>query len=270
MTPLTQEQLLELASGYALGALSPEETAAVEAALPGNAALAAEVQAFRETMGAMLSAEVPMTPRASLRDEWLQRVREGRREPDVVPIRTATAAPRERSRRIPAVLAIAALAASFVGVVFLGGRLQRVQQRLEVAMAAQAERERQLNTLLEAEGNLMVAVLDTHNEHGTGVQFFWNVRQQRGMVHAFHLPPAPKGRAYQVWVTRGAVPISVRVFDSEPGGHALVENLQLPKSADGITAVAITVEPEGGSALPTSTPIMQGELQQRTSAVVSR
>ena len=79
MTPLTQEQLLDLASGYALGALTPEEAAAVEAALPGNAALAAEVQSFRDTMGTMLSAEAPITPRASLRDEWLQRVREGRR-----------------------------------------------------------------------------------------------------------------------------------------------------------------------------------------------
>ena len=73
-------------------------------------------------------------------------------------------------------------------MVILGTQLRRSQRLLDSAQAAEAKRERQLNTVLEAEGKLMVAMLDTHNEHGTGVQFFWNVRQQRGMVHA--LPPA--------------------------------------------------------------------------------
>ena len=78
MNAYTQDQLLDMASGYALGALSAEENAAVEAALPGNAQLAAAVLSFRETMGTMLRAEPPMAPRERLREEWLQRVRDGR------------------------------------------------------------------------------------------------------------------------------------------------------------------------------------------------
>ena len=157
----------------------------------------------------------------------------------------------------------AALAASLTGIVVLGVQLQRTRDALAVASSSEQTRERQLNTVLEAESGLLVAMLKGSDPQGPGVQFFWNVRQQRGMVHAFHLPPAPAGHAYQVWVLRGPTPISVRVFDSDADGHALIERIVLPDSPQGISTVAITVEPAGGSPQPTTTPILAGELLRR-------
>jgi anti-sigma-K factor RskA len=258
MSAFTRDQLLELASGYALGALSRDEAAAVEAALPGDAALAAEVAAFRETMAVLAKAEPPLAPRPALREEWLRRARaNASRASDSVNVRAIEA--RRRTPRTATWLSLA-LAASFVGVCVLGLDLMRTRARLSDAILAEAKRERQLNTVLEAEGQLMVAMLKGSAEHGEGVQFFWNVRQQRAMVHAFHLPPAPPGREYQLWVLRGSQAISARVFNSDPDGHALVEKIDLPASPDGITKVAITIEPAGGSPQPTTTPIMAGDL----------
>lgn len=267
MSAHTQAQLFELASGYALGALSPDETAAVEAALPDNAELAAEVLSIRETMGALLRAEAPIVPRAGLRAQWtqraasLQRAREEDRHSSTATITRITDV-RRRPRSVTWFLGTA-LAASLTGLAVLGAQLQKSRDLLTVAMAATEKRERQLNTVLEAEDGLLLAILKGNVASETGVQFFWNVRQKRGMVHAFHLPPAPVGRAYQVWVHNGATITSVRVFDSGQDGHALIEQIALPDSPSGITSVSITVEPAGGSPQPTTAPILTGDLQRR-------
>jgi hypothetical protein len=63
--------------------------------------------------------------------------------------------------------------------------------------------------------------------------------------------PAP-GKVYQAWVQRrGARGVAPSVTFVPRSGLTLVE---LPESADGLAAVAVSVEPEGGSKAPTSTP----------------
>ena len=93
---------------------------------------------------------------------------------------------------------------------------------------------------------------------GPGVQVFWNERHRAGVLHAFRLPPAPPGRAYQLWTTVAGRPVPSRVFDSDPDGHALVERLDLPRTTAGVTEMAITMEPAAGSATPTGAVIMRG------------
>jgi hypothetical protein len=63
--------------------------------------------------------------------------------------------------------------------------------------------------------------------------------------------PAP-GKVYQAWVARrGVHGVAPSVTFVPRPGLTLVE---LPESADGLAAVAVSVEPEGGSKAPTSTP----------------
>jgi anti-sigma-K factor RskA len=67
------------------------------------------------------------------------------------------------------------------------------------------------------------------------------------------LPPPPKGKVYQAWTLHtGATQMSPSVtFVPNPGGVAVVP---LPVNAAQVAAVAISVEPEGGSKQPTSKP----------------
>lgn len=68
------------------------------------------------------------------------------------------------------------------------------------------------------------------------------------------LPPAPLGHVYQAWtLAKGAKTVAPSVtFQPESGGLALV---RLPETATTIAAVAVSVEPEGGSKQPTTKPI---------------
>ncbi len=67
------------------------------------------------------------------------------------------------------------------------------------------------------------------------------------------LPPAPPGMAYQVWAVRDGQHLSVgllHVEGAEPVSAAMSMDLR------GVRALAVTVEPEGGSPRPTSAPVL--------------
>ena len=67
------------------------------------------------------------------------------------------------------------------------------------------------------------------------------------------LPPPPKGKVYQAWTLHaGATKMSPSVtFVPNSSGVAVVP---VPTSAASVVAVAVSVEPDGGSKQPTSTP----------------
>jgi anti-sigma-K factor RskA len=68
-------------------------------------------------------------------------------------------------------------------------------------------------------------------------------------VDTDELPPLEEGRVYQLWALRGAEVQSVGVLQPDKG-----LSMEMPTSD---TELAITVEPAGGSELPTTTPIMR-------------
>jgi len=66
------------------------------------------------------------------------------------------------------------------------------------------------------------------------------------------LPALPKGKVYQAWtLAKGAKTVAPSVTFVPQGGEAVVA---LPESAANLVAVALSVEPEGGSKAPTSKP----------------
>jgi anti-sigma-K factor RskA len=71
----------------------------------------------------------------------------------------------------------------------------------------------------------------------------------------------PAGRAYQLWFITDGKPVPSVTFKPEADGDASVG--QIPVPSDGtVSAAAITVEPEAGSAQPTSPIVMVGTLQK--------
>ncbi len=70
------------------------------------------------------------------------------------------------------------------------------------------------------------------------------------------LVPCPEGRVYQVWFVAPAGPVSAGTFSPESG--AVVE-LSSPTMPEGTRAVRITLEPEGGVAVPSGPEILFGD-----------
>jgi anti-sigma-K factor RskA len=81
----------------------------------------------------------------------------------------------------------------------------------------------------------------------------------RGDLIVHHLPALPAGRIYEMWVQRGsATPTPTgTLFAVTRSGSAAVG---VPGSLDGISAVMVTQEPAGGTAAPTSAPVIVARL----------
>ncbi len=76
------------------------------------------------------------------------------------------------------------------------------------------------------------------------------------LLIASNLPPAQAGKTYEMWVIpKGGAPRPAGLFQSEAGGTAM-HILSGPLDTATLGAVAVTLEPEAGSAAPTSTPII--------------
>ena len=261
MTDFSRDELMEMAPLFAVGATTPEEAAALESAMRSDPALAAEVAAFRE-VAATVATATPVAPSAGLRAELLAAV--SKSAPTSVPRSRSATAPVTPARRpawLPAALAASLLAAAGLGTysVRLSSELHEARAAVGTLDARLQERERTLNTLLDAERDLRVAYLQGDaGPTGPGIQFFWNLKQGRAIAHVFRLKPAPDGRDYQIWALVDGKPVSLSVFNSDADGRALVQEFTLPGTIAGVSAVLVSVEPKGGSVQPTTTPFLAG------------
>jgi hypothetical protein len=80
------------------------------------------------------------------------------------------------------------------------------------------------------------------------------------LLLASNLPPAPEGKAYEMWVIpKGQKPVPAGMFQSAPDGTAL-HVLPGPVDVSATAAVAVTLEAAAGAPQPTSTPLIAAAL----------
>ena len=79
----------------------------------------------------------------------------------------------------------------------------------------------------------------------------------RAVLVAENLPSPPEGKVYEAWLMRDGVPEPAGVFEPPDEGAAAMPIESSLKNTD---AVAVTVEPSGGSSMPTSEPLMTANL----------
>jgi hypothetical protein len=72
------------------------------------------------------------------------------------------------------------------------------------------------------------------------------------LLVAADLPPAPPGKAYEMWIVRDGKAKAAGMFQSAPDGSAMHMQRGTAASHD---AVAVTLENEAGVDQPTSTPL---------------
>ena len=150
--------------------------------------------------------------------------------------RIASALPR-RSRRVVTRAAVAVAAVAVVAAGLLGGALVRERGRNTdlVHVVASADR--------------AVTLQARKGFSGRGRVY---LARDRAALVLDHVPDAGRGRAYQLWAIRDAKPVSMVVV----GGTGHIEQaFGWTGRAD---AFAITIEPLGGSPVPTSNPVLTG------------
>jgi len=223
MTEPTDFELLELATPYALHAMSDEERANVDrrvaaAPSPVAAAFANEVRAVRETM-AVVSAATAAEPPAHLRTAALGAVKS--RDWRQLSWRTAAF--------------VSAAAAVVVGAAAFGiGVLMRPATPSTVAEQVLAAPD--------------VQTVSRPLANGTATVMFSRDRNA-GVLVMNNVPPPSPGTVYQMWLLGAKGPTSAGTMSTAavaPSTKATLTNL------GSSTALAFTVEPGAGSPQPTS------------------
>ncbi|MCC9178294.1 anti-sigma factor [Arthrobacter sp. zg-Y750] len=227
--------LHELAPLYAVDALEPQERVGFEQHLAKCPQCRAEVAEYAE-VGAYLAAQTQEEPPAELRSSVLAAIH-GTKPGQMAEV--ASLDERRRSRR-RSLLAAAAAAVLIPGIALGGWGLgvQWEQRQQEQSAAAEQIRE---NSLLSAPD------VTTHrlDVNGSPATLVISQDQDAALFVAGGLPDAGEGEEYQLWLLEDDTPIPNVRFT---GGDV---RIWLDGDVSAAGAVAMTVEPAGGSEAPT-------------------
>lgn len=217
-----ETDLHELVAAYALNALDDEDRATFEEHLGDCEQCTAALADLRDTAAALAFVPETVAPPAALRGRILETARAERT--NVVPLHRAA----RRTWGVGAVAAVAVAAAVALAIWNVS-----LHNSLDDARSASP----QIVGLKGAEGNLAVA------SSGSAALFMCGIGK------------APAGKTYEAWVITGGKAARAGEFQGSPRCVAI----PLARSVPSGSAVAVTVEPHGGSDQPTTTPIIQSE-----------
>jgi anti-sigma-K factor RskA len=258
---MTREEISELAAGYALGGLEPEERARFEDLLRvGDVEALGALQEFEDTLAGLAAAGAVAPPpevKAALMQRIVTAPRPARATPPVRPL------PRRRRAIWPAVLS-GALAAGLAAIAVGWSVSARYEKRLD-ALARDAE---QLKAELRAQQTVIgilrdpatqvVALAGLPPAPGARARMMWHA-QAGGVFVATGLPAAPEGKAYQLWAIAGTnPPVSAGVFGVDATGTGSLAVHPLP-GVTTVNAFAVTLEPAGGLPAPTGEMYLLGK-----------
>lgn len=230
----------DLIGAYAIDALDDEESRGVRAHLLECERHAAEARSLRRTASLLAVTARPMTPPSALRARILEAVGV---EVSAGAPETTHEAPRPlRGRRefssyprwpwaaAAAAAVIAGLAAWNVAL------LNREDDGLE-RLASRAR---------------IVATLESTDARGGGVVLYFP-DEKKALVVGDGLQVLDQSKnTYQLWEIDGGTPKSIGLMQADAGGHAVAV---VPFDGARAHALAITIEPRGGSPQPTTDPI---------------
>ena len=240
----THDELKAAAAGYVLGSLEPDERREFEAHLAGCAECASEVDSLRPIAAALATAVPQVTPRAEVRDRILAAAAAGLKTRSSVHDRKSPRA----LRWLPLAAAIVIAVGAGVYAVSLQRQMGDLQARFEQAQATTA--------VLAAPDLARIDLQGQAVAPDARARALWS--RSRGLVFtAANLPPAPSGKAYQVWVVTAQAPISAGLLTTDPAGGGTQYYMTAPDIAPPV-AVAVTLEPAGGVAAPTGEKYLVG------------
>ncbi len=275
----------------ALGALPAEEARALEAHLATCAECLEEMREWGETAAALAYSAGLAEPSAGLRARILESVSEraqsqstktnarnvASESPDTTTSNVITLPPSSRRAWSPAVK-YGALAASiaFAALLFslfalwnrnnaMKEEIARLSSRLnEIQGELARERQSKEMIVIRARQDMdMLASSDFVTLKGTDVargaraMLAYDSNTGRAMLVAYDLPPAPAGKAYQLWFIAGNKPLPGGVFTPDANGRAELRD-QVPAEGRDAKLFAVTLEPSNGVSAPTGDKYLLG------------
>lgn len=234
MTERTHEELRSLVAAYVLGAVPPEEVRIVRAHILTCDECMAEADDYAGAIDSLALAVEPVAVPDGFSERVMARV--AGTSPATTPEESrAPAAPALPWWKRTPLMAGAAVLVVLLAL-SVGGL---VQARRDLARSEEV-----LSAVLHTEG------IELRGASGAAGEV---VPKNDGAVFAVAgLQEAPGSHVYQLWFLRDGEPVSVGTFETRDS----VVVMELDESFDGYDAAAVTIEPAGGSRLPTTEPVI--------------
>lgn len=245
-----------LAATYVLGALDGDERVEFERHLAGGCDVCeGTLRESNEALAGLARSLPRMIPPPEVKDALLRRIgtrRSGRRDP-------------ARPRTL--VWAVGTLAAMIAGAAFTGAFVAaRYEGRLgQMARETAALRERvqrdeaALREQIAVYGSAVDLLRDPQTQivtlHGLGPspqasgRVIWNP-SSGGHVFVANLPPAPAGKAYEMWTIGEGAPQPAGLFQVDASGRGS-HRVAAVEGGKPVKVFAVTLEPEAGVPAPT-------------------
>ena len=272
-TPMSHSEFEELAAGYVLGALEPDDEHAFQRHLGDCATCEANVRELEAVVGELAYATPPVDPPDTLWAGIRREIQPEAARPGAVPETPREAAPqaprarqapqtpragtgRRRPRLLPGLAAAAALLlVAVLSVWNLNLRDENAAIRDRVAALERA-------TQLANDPNAFLVTLDdAPAPEGAQATVIASSAQDRGVLLVESLPRLARGRVYELWgVPQGDFDKAEKALVFVPLRRQGVQALEFEVPIQPGTVFAITDEPgPDGSEKPTTNPLLVGE-----------
>lgn len=230
---------------YVLGAVSETERAEVEAYLRANPDAQAEVDELQSVAGLIALSPEEVEPSPELRSRLMRAV-----EAEAGPVRANVDASRGERRegvlgRIGGFLSTRNVSWGLAAALVVGLVSWNVLLRTEV------QELRELGT----QGVQTTRLAGSGLSEDSSAEVL-AIPGREAVLVAEDLPELEAGETLQIWVIDEDVPRSAGLFRPRDG----VVTVPVNRTLEGADAIAVTVEPEGGSEQPTSEPLLSAEV----------
>ncbi len=240
---MDHERFDELKGAFVLGALPEGERRELEEYLAAHPERQAEIDELSTVAGLLALSPQEQEPPPELRRSIMGVVEAEAERPRAQPRESGLA--RIREFLGARTLALGAAALLVIGLfswnMLLQGELNELQSQANSPPAPQASR--------------LVAL------HGSGAAQQARVevvilKNQRAVLMAEDMPPVAEDKTFEIWVMENDVPKPSGLFEPNEGPVAVA----LKNPVEGADAIAISVEPKGGSSQPTTDPMLTARL----------
>ncbi|MBV6479946.1 MAG: hypothetical protein HGGPFJEG_02752 [Ignavibacteria bacterium] len=245
---------------YACGALTKDESAAVEKLIRNNQDVKNEFEEILKSI-MLLSSLRQKSPEESVKSSLLKsiRLKSGINNDNLQNV-TEKSSIKKYSYMLAA--AIVLLMLSITGNIYLIKNLKEYERQTAVLndkiKLVNQDFDAVNNKLIRSTADMKIAmdknykmvILNGLEKSPSSKAFaFWNPVSKKVYIMVESLPIPPVNLRYQLWAISGGKPFNLGMIDLDPSDNSLHEM----KNTDNVQAFAITLEPQNGSQNPTMT-----------------
>ena len=242
MSEMNPERFEDLKDAYVLGALPEEERLSFEEYLAAHPERQAEIDELGGVADLLAFSPQELEPSPELRRRVMEVV-----EAEPRRVRNRSTLARIGDFLSVRSLALGAAALLVVGLLSWNVALQGQVEDLQGQVQDARDQQLQQSPTIELEGSWA--------DQGANAEVA-SIHENKVILVASDMPAVPENRTCQIWVISDDVPKPSGLF--QPDGNMTAA--PITHSITKADAIAVTVEPAGGSEKPTSDPVLLAEL----------